>query len=98
MKKFYVSGKMASNSLKELDEQLEELAKLKISSNSNSNIKKIGPAVPPKPKKAPVVPKSYVVDGPSVPSYSSPLLTSNSDKNGQVYCNLPPQDPGKFLD
>lgn len=83
---------MASNSLKELDEQLEELAQLKIS--ASANLKKIGPAVPPKPKKAPAVPKSYVVDGPSVPSYSSPLLTSNSDKNSQVYCNLPPQDVG----
>ena len=88
---------MASNSLKELDEQLEELAQLKISASANSNLKKVGPAVPPKPKKAPAVPKSYVVDGPSVPSYSSPLLTSNSDKNSQVYCNLPPQDVGKQI-
>lgn len=82
---------MASNSLKELDEQLEELAKLKLSCGN----KKAGPAVPPKPKKTPTVPKSYSVDGPSVPSYSSPLLISNNDKNGQVYSNLP-QDVGKF--
>ena len=81
---------MASNSLKELDEQLEELAKLKLSCGN----KKAGPAVPPKPKKTPAVPKSCSVDGPSVPSYSSPLLISNSDKNGQVYSNLP-QDVGE---
>ncbi|KAK6634866.1 hypothetical protein RUM44_000113 [Polyplax serrata] len=83
---------MASSSLKELDEQLEELAKLKLSCGD----KKAGPAVPPKPKKTPAVPKSYSVDGPSVPSYSSPLLISNSDKNTQVYSNLP-QEIGSTL-
>lgn len=81
---------MASSSLKELDDQLEELAKLKLS----SNLKKAGPAVPPKPKKTPIVPKSCLVDGPSVPSYSSPLLMGNSEKSSQVYSNVL-QDTGK---
>lgn len=83
---------MTSSSLRDLDEQLEELAKLKI----NSTMRKVGPAVPPKPKKSPAVPQSYPLDSPSLPSYSSPLQNVHSEKLTQLYSNLPPPpDLGK---
>jgi len=72
---------MTSSSLRDLDEQLEELANLKL------NSKKTGPTVPPKPKKSPVIPQSYAVDGQTAPSFSTPL---QGDKNSLLYSNLPP--------
>ncbi|KAL1139929.1 hypothetical protein AAG570_006906 [Ranatra chinensis] len=54
--------------------------------------KKLGPAVPPKPKKSqPQVPKSYALNGPCEPSYTSPLQSSSNDKRpniGPIYSNV----------
>ncbi|XP_014203442.1 lipoma-preferred partner homolog isoform X2 [Copidosoma floridanum] len=53
--------------------------------------KKIGPAVPPKPKKSlPQVPQSYSIKGASIPSYSTVLNNTGSiDKANNLYMNSP---------
>ncbi|KAL6262451.1 hypothetical protein P5V15_007536 [Pogonomyrmex californicus] len=53
--------------------------------------KKIGPAVPPKPKKSqPQIPQSYTIKTPPVPSYSTVLNnTASGDKPSSLYVNTP---------
>ncbi|KAK9507564.1 hypothetical protein O3M35_007392 [Rhynocoris fuscipes] len=74
----------------------QKLANLKISGRAEGQqppIKKIGPAVPPKPKKPqPMVPKSYAINGPSEPSYTTPLQSTSPEKRppaGPIYSNIP---------
>lgn len=69
-----------------------------------SPLKKVGPAVPPKPKKPqPQVPKSYQLSGACEPSYSVPLQTAapetkrSGTNSGPVYSNILPvtaSEPG----
>ncbi|EGI70860.1 PREDICTED: thyroid receptor-interacting protein 6 isoform X2 [Acromyrmex echinatior] len=52
--------------------------------------KKVGPAVPPKPKKSqPQIPQSYTIKAPPVPSYSTVLNNTSSDKTSNLYMNAP---------
>ncbi|KZC11796.1 PREDICTED: thyroid receptor-interacting protein 6 [Dufourea novaeangliae] len=53
--------------------------------------KKVGPAVPPKPKKSqPQVPQSYTVKAASAPSYSTVLNNSGTnEKPSNLYANSP---------
>ncbi|XP_050315639.1 thyroid receptor-interacting protein 6 [Anthonomus grandis grandis] len=76
--------------MNELDRKLAELAfinKQDLPPNPHLPGKKVGPAVPPKPKKPqqPLVPQSYPLKQPVEPSYSSRIQTN------QFYSNLPPQ-------
>lgn len=73
-----------------------QFSELQINRNDIMN-KKVGPAVPPKPKKQqPQVPKSYSLKTPSEPSYStllqniggSTLSNSHSSQDGQMYSNV----------
>lgn len=81
--------------LNELDKQLAELqlianGELKNSMGAN---KKIGPAVPPKPKKQqPLVPQSYSLKKQTEPLYASRLQTA-VPQQAQMYSNLPPSGP-----
>ncbi|XP_046388582.1 lipoma-preferred partner homolog [Ischnura elegans] len=64
-----------------MDSHIEQhLAHLQL--NGECQTKKVGPAVPPKPKKPqtqiPAVPKSYSLNTPSEPSYSTLLLSGGS--------------------
>ncbi|BES87584.1 lipoma preferred partner lpp [Nesidiocoris tenuis] len=77
----------------------QKMAGLKLSSGEGqAPPKKIGPAVPPKPKKPtqPMVPKSYAVNGPSEPLFTSPLQSTSPEKRpgGPIYSNIdyPPQE------
>ncbi|KAH1011916.1 hypothetical protein HUJ04_001189 [Dendroctonus ponderosae] len=76
--------------MNDLDRQLSELALINKSElPPNPHLmnpgKKVGPAVPPKPKKQqPLVPQSYPLKQPVEPSYSSRI------QSGQFYSNLPP--------
>lgn len=84
----------------DLDKQLAELQLLNnadlLSNSSMSNHgtlgKKIGPAVPPKPKKQqPQVPQSYQVKQQCEPSYSTRLQTNaTAAPQAAVYSNIPP--------
>ncbi|XP_068984158.1 thyroid receptor-interacting protein 6 [Bombus flavifrons] len=53
--------------------------------------KKVGPAVPPKPKKSqPQIPQSYTIKAASVPSYSTVLNNSGqNEKSSNLYVNSP---------
>ncbi|XP_033229529.1 lipoma-preferred partner homolog [Belonocnema kinseyi] len=53
--------------------------------------KKVGPAVPPKPKKSqPQVPQSYTIKAASIPSYSTVLNnTGSNEKAANIYMNSP---------
>ncbi|KAF3427892.1 hypothetical protein E2986_03916 [Frieseomelitta varia] len=53
--------------------------------------KKVGPAVPPKPKKSqPQIPQSYIIKAASVPSYSTLLNNSGqNEKSSNLYVNSP---------
>ncbi|KAK9302299.1 hypothetical protein QLX08_005719 [Tetragonisca angustula] len=53
--------------------------------------KKVGPAVPPKPKKSqPQIPQSYIIKAASVPSYSTVLNNSGqNEKSSNLYVNSP---------
>lgn len=54
--------------------------------------KKVGPAVPPKPKKQPQIPQSYTVKAATVPSYSTVLLNNSAqanEKSSNFYANSP---------
>ncbi|XP_016838527.1 thyroid receptor-interacting protein 6 isoform X3 [Nasonia vitripennis] len=53
--------------------------------------KKVGPAVPPKPKKSqPQVPQSYTIKAASIPSYSTVLNnTGSNEKATNLYMNTP---------
>uniref|UniRef100_A0A1B6DVF7 LIM zinc-binding domain-containing protein n=2 Tax=Hemiptera TaxID=7524 RepID=A0A1B6DVF7_9HEMI len=77
-----------------LDQQLAGL-KLNTAEGQQPTRRKLGPAVPPKPKSSqPQVPKSYQINGPSEPSFTSPLQSTNTDKqrphNAPIYSNLEP--------
>ncbi|XP_057321127.1 thyroid receptor-interacting protein 6 [Microplitis mediator] len=82
----------------------QQIASLQIDNGNNSNdistsnsgnivkqVKKIGPAVPPKPKKSqPQVPQSYTIKSPSTPSYSTVLNnTQLNEKINNYYANTP---------
>ncbi|XP_034940113.1 thyroid receptor-interacting protein 6 [Chelonus insularis] len=79
----------------------QKIANLQLDSGNISEInktakqgKKIGPAVPPKPKKSqPQVPQSYTIKAPSTPSYSTVLNNSvtneKSIQNSVLYANSP---------
>lgn len=75
----------------------QQLASLQLNHGDVQANRKVGPAVPPKPKKPqPQVPKSYSLNNQCEPSYST-LLHSGSGENGQtspdkgrLYTNLPP--------
>ncbi|XP_049845638.1 lipoma-preferred partner homolog [Schistocerca gregaria] len=75
----------------------QQIANLKITESDLNTNRKVGPAVPPKPKKPqPQVPKSYSLKKPSEPSYSTLLQnagggpTSSSDDKNRLYSNLGP--------
>ncbi|CAD1469193.1 unnamed protein product, partial [Heterotrigona itama] len=53
--------------------------------------KKVGPAVPPKPKKSqPQIPQSYIIKAASVPLYSTVLNNSGqNEKSSNLYVNSP---------
>ncbi|XP_014274613.1 lipoma-preferred partner [Halyomorpha halys] len=75
----------------------QKLAALKISSDGQQSPKKVGPAVPPKPKKPqPQVPKSYALNGPSEPSFTSPLHTTSPEKKTNVYMSPVNQHTGNI--
>lgn len=65
-----------------LEEQLEQL-QLSVNQLSGSPVRKVGPAVPPKPSKTskPLVPKSCQIKQYSEPSYSTILQPNNYDAN-----------------
>ncbi|XP_012275150.1 thyroid receptor-interacting protein 6 [Orussus abietinus] len=74
----------------------QRIASLQIDHGGNANRTvrtgmKIGPAVPPKPKKSqPQVPQSYTVQAPSAPSYSTVLNNAGSnEKPTNLYANSP---------
>ncbi|XP_068902316.1 lipoma-preferred partner isoform X1 [Tenebrio molitor] len=77
--------------MNDLDKHLAELAllnKTELPPNPTTGTlgKKVGPAVPPKPKKTqPQIPQSYPLKQTVEPSYSSRLQTN------QFYSNVPPQ-------
>ncbi|XP_044764264.1 thyroid receptor-interacting protein 6 isoform X1 [Coccinella septempunctata] len=86
--------------MNDLDKQLAELALINrkeltpsLQSNSGTLGRKVGPAVPPKPKKPqPQVPQSYPLKHSSEPLYSSGLSTnsalySNASSNAHTYAN-----------
>lgn len=79
--------------MNDLDRQLAELALINQTelqpSSSSTPGKKIGPAVPPKPKKSqqPQIPQSYPLKQTVEPSYSSRLQAN------QFYSNVPPPNP-----
>lgn len=75
----------------------QQMAGLKLGSGEGQppSGRKLGPAVPPKPKRPqPQVPKSYALNGPSEPSYTSPLQSSSSPEKrphaAPIYSNLEP--------
>ncbi|XP_072378988.1 uncharacterized protein Zyx isoform X1 [Diabrotica undecimpunctata] len=78
--------------MNELDKQLAELALINQMDLRSGNVgtpgKKVGPAVPPKPKKTqPQIPQSYSLKHKAVePSYSSRLQAT------QLYSNIPPSN------
>lgn len=100
----------------------QKLAALKISSDGQQSPKKVGPAVPPKPKKPQPqvseafklfcdslvsshfslslyfyqVPKSYALNGPSEPSFTSPLHTTSPEKKTNVYMSPVNQHTGNI--
>lgn len=81
--------------MNELDRNLAELALLNKSDlppNPHLTLrKKVGPAVPPKPKKQqPLVPQSYPLKQTVEPSYSSRL------QSNQFYSNLPSSNQGLY--
>ncbi|XP_066149214.1 thyroid receptor-interacting protein 6-like isoform X2 [Euwallacea fornicatus] len=78
--------------MNELDKKLAELALLnKTELPPNPHLKKIAPAVPPKPKKQqPLVPQSYPLKQTLEPSYSSRL------QSNQFYSNLPPSNQALY--
>lgn len=70
------------DSLEEQLEQLQMMTKQQMSNSNNSLSKKVGPAVPPKPKKSsgqsqPAVPKSCQIKQSCEPSYSTILQQNN---------------------
>ncbi|XP_043278757.1 thyroid receptor-interacting protein 6 [Venturia canescens] len=77
-----------------LEKQIADLQINNPSDSSNNEMKigkKIGPAVPPKPKKSqPEVPQSYTIKAPSLPSYSTLLDNSGTNKTPiNLYTNSP---------
>ncbi|CAH1981586.1 unnamed protein product [Acanthoscelides obtectus] len=74
--------------MNDLDRQLAELALINQAELAPG--KKVGPAVPPKPKKnQPQVPQSYTLKQNVEPRYASRIQTH------QLYSNLPPQTPSQ---
>lgn len=75
----------------------QQIANLQINNHNDGNIeavkagKKVGPAVPPKPKKSqPQVPQSYTIKAASIPSYSTVLNNAGSnEKPSNIYMNSP---------
>ncbi|KAG8254544.1 lipoma-preferred partner homolog [Homalodisca vitripennis] len=80
----------------------QQLAELKLNQSEVHNAspgKKPGPAVPPKPKKPqPQVPKSYPLNGPSEPSFTSPLSSTTPERRPAppIYSNID-QGPGSII-
>ncbi|XP_029043541.1 thyroid receptor-interacting protein 6 isoform X1 [Osmia bicornis bicornis] len=73
----------------------QQIASLQINHGDNVKTikpgKKVGPAVPPKPKiSQPQIPQSYTIKVPSVPSYSTVLNNSGTnEKSSNLYMNSP---------
>ncbi|KAK0080458.1 hypothetical protein PV326_008152 [Microctonus aethiopoides] len=74
----------------------QQIASLQIDNGNNAidpakPAKKVGPAVPPKPKKSqPQVPQSYTIKPPSMPLYSTVLNNSGTnEKTTSLYANSP---------
>ncbi|XP_063218940.1 lipoma-preferred partner homolog [Bacillus rossius redtenbacheri] len=74
----------------------QQIANLDLNNVDVQNgMRKVRPAVPPKPKKQPMVPKSYSLKTPCEPSYSTllqsspaPQVPSNSETKNALYSNV----------
>ncbi|XP_046480375.1 thyroid receptor-interacting protein 6 isoform X1 [Neodiprion pinetum] len=79
------------SNINQLEQQINDL-QLSLEGEVRKTVKKVGPTVPPKPKKSqPEIPQSYSLKSAPAPSYSTVLnnIATNESKSTNLYTNSP---------